>query len=225
VVSRPLISLGCDCHPAYVLRALSIRKQSFPFDWQNTDPSRGIEYVNSNIKTNFKFFTQELKRDDDNCIISAHYPYAQFLHYSDMIDNQTAVTTFLRRGKRFIEYFNRKKCLFLFNVPSYALGKSRDVSMVVDSVKEFHRLSNGRHKLFIYIRYDESYQENETNCNLLIERLNAIRHTRTAKYIRHKKEYGIWGDELQYVGLLKSLGINIRPSLIPKIYFSRQENV
>lgn len=147
------------------------------------------------------------------------------MHYSDLITNLETKEALIRRGKRFLKYYNNEKCFFLFNIPSNALGASNNVSLFLDSVNDFHKLSNGRHKLLIYVRYDESFQENESNCNFLIKELNKLGHTQAVRYIRYKKEYGIWGDELQYTELLKSLGIKPRLSLIPKISLRKEENV
>ena len=54
--SKFLIPIGCDCHPAYMLKSLNLRKQSLPFDWLDTKPLFGLKYVYENIVNKFNFF-------------------------------------------------------------------------------------------------------------------------------------------------------------------------
>jgi hypothetical protein len=115
---------------------------------------------------------------------------------------------------------NRYKCFFLFNVTSEGLKDAGSASLFVDSVNEFHRVTNGKHLLLIYIRYDENLQENDTNCYIVEERLKNVSNTRIIKYVRQKSAFGIWGDIKQYSNLLESLGVELRLGF-PKIYFSK----
>lgn len=39
-----IIPIGCDCHPAYMLSSIHLRKISLPFDWLNMALCR-IEWV------------------------------------------------------------------------------------------------------------------------------------------------------------------------------------
>ena len=205
--NKPVISLGCDCHPAYVLKALNLRTLNYPFDWLSTTPSKGMDYVNKNIEERFKFFSTNLEKNKSGDVISNNYPDAQFLHCPGLIDNQKLQREIHKNSRRFIDYFNNKKCLFLFNVTSAGLESSRDVSFFLDSIKEFHELSNGFHSLHIYIRYDESFAENETNCEFVEKELRKLKRTSVVKYIRYRSEYGIWGNKDSYCDLLTSLGV------------------
>ncbi len=76
------ISLGPNCWGAHHLRKKQLRKVSLPLDWQNTDPKYSLKYVNELINTHFKFYTKNLKYDDNNLVISEYYPYSQFVHYN-----------------------------------------------------------------------------------------------------------------------------------------------
>ena len=125
-----------------------------------------------------------------------------------------------RRAERFLDFFNNNKCFFLFNITSEGLNSRHDADHFLRSVNEFHRLSNGNHVLLIYIRYDESFYENELHCNWVEKRLRDISNTRTVKYIRQKSVHGIWGDEKQYTKLLEEMGIKLRIGF-PRIYLSK----
>ena len=180
---KPIISIGNDCHPAYILNSLNLRNVSFPFDWLYTTPSRGIDYINKNLKENFKSFLSNLTKNERGYVTSRCYLDSEFFHYSDLIDNKNTKNMLSRRSKRFLDYFNNKRCLFLFNISSGALKNSSDISLFLDSVNKFHALAKGNHTLLVYIRYDESFQENENNCKVLENELRNLKHTRIAKYI------------------------------------------
>jgi len=223
VCSNPIISLGCDCHPACVLEALNLRRNSFPFDWMNTTPSRGICYVNKNIHDGFESFLVDLIKNERGYVVSRRYVDAEFFHYPDLIDNQETKKTLLRRVERFLEFLNNRKCFFLFNITSQGLRDSSDVSSFMDSVNEFHRMTKGKHTLLVYIRYDESFQENEIYCNLVEQEMRKLDNTRIARYIRHNSEDWIWGDRRKYTELFKALGVKLRLGF-PKISFLETSN-
>jgi Putative papain-like cysteine peptidase (DUF1796) len=210
VTRNPIISLGCDCHPAHVLNTLNLRKFSSPFDWLYTTPSKGLNYVNKNIKEGFKFFLSDLVKNEKGCVFSSNYAGSRFSHYPDLIDNQKTRKMFSRRWRRFLYYFNNRNCLFLFNITSEGLKDTSDVSLFLDSVNEFHRLAKGNHLLLIYIRYDECFQENEMNCGSVEKELRKLKQTRIARYIRHKNDYGTWGDESRFSELMESLGVKLK---------------
>ena len=98
---KTIIPLGCDCHPAYTLQSLNIRKQSLPFDWLNTNPVKGLAYVIDNIEKGFKGFLSELERNEEGHIISTEYPFAEFMHEKKLIENQADRQKFKRRIERF----------------------------------------------------------------------------------------------------------------------------
>ena len=75
-----IIPIGSDCHSAYILNALNIRKQSLVFDWLFSDSRLGIKYVNDNIKSEFKFFLNDLKLNFRDHIVSEFFPDTEFFH-------------------------------------------------------------------------------------------------------------------------------------------------
>lgn len=222
VCESPVISLGCDCHPAYVIRSLNLSRHGFPFDWMNTTPVKGIEFINKNIRDGFALFLADLCKNQSGYVVSGQFEAAEFMHYPELIENPETRNKLLCRSQRFLDYYNNRDCLFLFNVTSEGLEERDDALRFIESVKEFQAAANGRHKLLVYIRYDETFQENQNNCNLVEEGLGSLPNTRIAKYIRQKSIHGTWGDEKQYPKLLKSLGVKLRLSF-PRIYFSRTE--
>ncbi len=217
----PIISLGYDCHPAYILTALNLRTMSFPFDWQLTHSSKGIDYVNQNLQQHFKLFVCNLDKNKRGGVVSGHYPDSEFTHYPDLINAPEKRKTIKRRCARFLDYFYKKKCVFLFNVSSWSFKNSREISIFLESVKEFHRLARGNHLLLVYIRYDDSLNENELNCEIVKEELRKLRSTKVTQFIRYKSSYGIWGNEDKYVELLESLGVKLKLTF-PKVYLSKR---
>jgi hypothetical protein len=186
----------------------------------NTIPSQGMDYVNKNIKTSFKYFLSNLNKNDRGYVISSNYPGSEFFHYPDLIDNEKTKSTFYRRYRRFLDFFNNRKCFFLFNVTSAGLENSNDVSLFLDSVNEFHKLTKVNHSLLIYIRHDESFQENEIYCESVEKKLRKLKKTSVVRYIRHKNDYGMWGDKAMYANLLERLGVKLKIGF-PKIYLSK----
>lgn len=218
VYRNPIIPIGCDCHPACVLAVLNLRKKSFPFDWMNTTPYRGIDYVNKNIHDGFESFLLDLTKNEKGYVVSRHYLDAEFFHFPDLIDSQERRETLLRRVDRFLDFFNNRKCFFLFNVTSDSLKNSSDASSFIDSVNQFHKITKGKHILLIYIRYDESFQENEMHCNLVEQEIRKLDNTRIAKFIRYNSTNHIWGDGKRYTKLFDKLGVKLRLGF-PKILF------
>ena len=43
--TKAIIPIGCDCHPAYMLDKVKIRKESLPFDWLDTEPLLALQYA------------------------------------------------------------------------------------------------------------------------------------------------------------------------------------
>lgn len=217
--SRPLIPLGCDCHPAHMLNELSLRRTSYPFDWLATRPAVGLTYVNSNIKLKFERFLEDLARNKRGHVFAGPYRSTEFIHYGDLMENTDTRAMLMRRACRFLELFGGRSCDFLYVITSRGLGSADDVRNFVDSVEEFHRLSRGRHTLRVCIRYDESESENAQQCEQVASALKALDSTRVIRYVRHLKKYGRWGDEREYVPLLTRLGVKLQP-WIPRVNLS-----
>lgn len=213
---KEIIPIGCDCHPAYTLQKLNIRKQSLPFDWLNTSPIKGIKFVSDNIETNFINFFNNLYKNPRGHIVSEKYPYAEFIHEKDLIMNKSDRDKFIRRIKRFQELL-KKETYYLYNVTSNSLESEKHVLEFYNSVLGFMAHLKNNQTLFIYIRYDENLKENDFYCNMLTKLLTKVQNVKIVNYIREKSKEGIWGNEKHYPALYKSLGIKIH-LIFPKIY-------
>lgn len=218
---RPVVSIGCDCHPAYVLQSLNIRTHSFPFDWMNTEPCLGLRFVNANVKNKFKFFLSDLVNNERGYVVSTHFEQAEFFHYPELIQSQGMKNTLSRRASRFMEYVSSRECYLLFNITSESLVDYSSVSKFVDSVNEFHEIFGGNNTLLIYIRFDDDLSENYSNCHALENMLKKIPNTRVVNYVRKKSDFGIWGDKKQYAKLLESLGVKLT-LCFPRVYLSKK---
>ena len=216
---KPLISLGCDCHPAHVLRSLNCRRISSPFDWLNTTPSRGIELVNKTIQEGFGSLLSNLVVNERGHIVPGDYPHTEFVHYPDLMHDQSTRDRLVSRAERFVRYFRESECALLFNVSAEGLKDASDATLLLDSIRVLQESAKPRHTLHVYLRYDESYDENAAVCASFASDLRAMPHTRFVPYIRRKAEFGMWGDESRYVELLESLGVNVRLGF-PRVYLS-----
>jgi len=213
---KKIIPIGCDCHPAYTLQKLNIRKLSLPFDWLNTDPIKGLKFVYENLENNFIYFIEDLKVNSRNHIVSKKYPYAEFMHEKNLIKNKSDRIKFERRINR-LKLLLKNDTFFLFNITSESLKSEKNVSDFYNSVLIFKNKMKKNQTLCIYIRYDENLNENEPFCNTLFEKLNNLKNINITKYIRNKSKEGIWGNKKYYPKLYKSLGIKIYLTF-PKIY-------
>lgn len=218
VSKNKIIPIGCDCHPAYMLSKLNLRKSSMPFDWLNTDPVLGIQYVFDNFKSNFNLFLEDLVLNEKGNIISKNYPNTEFLHEKDLIENPISRLKFSRRIERFLNFYLYNNCFFLYNVTSQSLDNSNKVIEFTKSIEDFSSLIKKNDKIFIYIRYDESFKENVFHCEKVYQNLQSIDKVSVVKYIRYLSDYGGWGNEKKYYALFQKLGINLKLTF-PKIYF------
>lgn len=215
--SFEIIPIGCDCHPAYTLQKLNIRKHSLPFDWLNTDPIKGIDFVFQNLKDGFGAFLRNLSRNGEGHIVSEKYPYAEFMHEKNLIENQFDRDKFAKRIKR-LQRLLTKKIYFLYNVTSVSLKSDEQVFSFYNSVVEFTKQLKADQFLCLYIRYDESLSENTDQCTMLADLLSNNPKVRMAHYVREISKFGLWGSAERYESLYKSLRIDIKLTF-PKMYF------
>jgi len=217
-----IIPIGCDCHPAYMLNKTGIRNKSLPFDWLDTNPKYALQYALENIKDSFKFFMQDLQKNGDAKVFAKKYPFALFYHYDDLITNKDLMKKIEKRSDNLISIYNSKSCYFLHTVTSTAFNDKETLHEFVKTANEFSTILKDNSQLLIYLRYDESFSENELNCEEVINQIQSIKNCRIVKYIRQKEKYGIWGDESQYLSLLNELGIK-RNVLFPSIKIIKKE--
>lgn len=215
-LKNEVIPIGCDCHPAYTLQKLNLRKQSLPFDWLNTNPILGLSFVLKNMQTDFSGFLKGLRKNERGYVVSDEYPYAEFMHEKNLIENSLDREKFTRRIDRF-QKLKDKDCYYLYNTTSSSLKSERQVIELYKSAVEFVSQINEKQILCIYIRYDENLMENQNNCEMLLELLGKIKNVKAVNYIREKDKEGIWGNENKYPALYKSLGIKLKKT-IPKMY-------
>jgi len=211
-----IIPIGCDCHPAYTLEKLHIRQFSLPIDWLNTDPVRGLKFVIENMETGFSFFLIDLYRNENGHIVSAKYPYAEFMHEKDLIENESSVKKLQRRVRRFLELFRTKQVSLLYCMPASALVNDDTVASFFDDLKKLSTQNTDK-KIYIYIRFDESENENRQYCDDLISKMKQLTNVHSARYTRFLSKDGIWGSDKAYVPLYRALGIKIIRKF-PKIY-------
>lgn len=213
-----IIPIGCDCHPTFLLNKLHLRNQSLPFDWLSTKPLEGIRYVSNNLKNDFEFYLDKLRNNERGFIVSEKYAYTEFVHETDLIDSIRTQNKFRRRIQRFKELIENYKNIYLYNITSSSINSEDELNYFIGSVNEFVTLIKHNDSLHIYIRYDESYDENKIFCEALFNKLKKIDKVCVAKNIRYKDKYGIWGNEKDYVQLMSDLNIQLKSKLLPKIY-------
>lgn len=211
-----IIPIGCDCHPAYTLEKLHIRQFSLPFDWLNVDAVKGIRFVQENLQNNFSFFLTDLYRNEKEHIVSKRYPYAEFMHEKDLIENAASVTKLKRRIDRFLKIFKTNQVSLLYCMPAYGLDSEIAVDAFFNDLKQFAG-DNVDKNIYLYIRCDESIEENRAFCDDLMTKMKMLPNVSFTRYVRFLNEDGIWGNPNAYVPLYRKLGIEITRKF-PKIY-------
>lgn len=212
---KPIIPVGCDCHPAYTLDYLNIRTKSLPFDWLNMDPVKSLDYVTKNLKYDFSDFLSDMTKNKNGYYVSSVYPETEFMHEKDMLSS-SAITKFKRRISRLLNIIREEEVVFLHNLPVDALDNEEDVDLYCNNVREFLENMKEGDSLKIYLRFDEDLQDNELLVNKLLEKLNVF-NVKVVKYLRRYKEFGTWGNTKDYIPLFESLGIHVVETF-PRFY-------
>ena len=135
-----IISIGSDCHPAYLLSQLHIRKNSLPFDWLATEPLNGLSYVEDNLKNDFRYFVNDLILNEKGNVIAPNYPSAEFLHDGGLEDSALIQEKYSRRVNRFKNIVKTQVIHYLYNIPSSCLETVVDIQIVYDSVINFLKI-------------------------------------------------------------------------------------
>lgn len=207
---KSLLPIGCDCHPAYMLSKLELRNESLPFDWLDTKPLHALPYAFQNIKDHFSDFLIALKKNENGKVYASKFPEALFYHFDDLIDNEALQHKILERIQRFLKIYHTQPCYFIHTLTSHSLNSNSDLEFVRQSILEFQSLLKKEDELLIYLRFDESLNENCDNAQLLQELVHNLSQVRMIKYIRYKEKYGIWGNETEYKKFIQTLGIKTR---------------
>lgn len=206
--NKIIVPIGCDCHPAYVLKKLNLRENNLPFDWLNIEPNKGLTYITDNIKNGFKYFISDLKVNDNGHVVSSHYECAEFYHEKDLIENTNHQLKMKRRVDRFNEIL-KNDISYLHMIPMKTLTNQDVVDNILRSIIEFKSILKPSDTLSVYIRSDDKKHQNEAMYESLISKSKGLEQVTIAKYIRNKKKYGQWGDEDRYNNLLTKVGIKL----------------
>ena len=218
---KTIVPIGCDCHPAYMLKTLNLREQSLPFDWLDTKPKYGLKYVYENINNSFIFFLTDLKKNDENKVFSNKFNYSTFYHFDDLVTNDELKLKIKKRIKLFLSIIKNKPIYFINTVTSESLNNVESVKFYYKSVQAYLNVLKKDDELIIYLRYDENFEENNFFCEDLIKKVNGIGNkVKIIKYLREMKKFGIWGDEKKYKPLIKNMGIKLYPTF-PKIKITK----
>lgn len=132
-----IIPIGNDCHPAYVLQKLHLRKFSLPFDWLSNHPIKAIAYANENMCNGFSYFLKGLRRNEKGVVVAEKYPYCEFLHNPDLIESYEEKNKFKRRIERFLEIIKNSNVYFLNNVSATAFKDEECVDEYVSNLSIF----------------------------------------------------------------------------------------
>ncbi|MBB4806614.1 hypothetical protein HNP38_001910 [Chryseobacterium defluvii] len=211
-----IIPIGRDCHAAHSLDILNIREQSLPYDWIRLKPILGLQIVSNNIKEKFKYFLQDLKKNEEGNTYAEKYPNAEFTHAKAVLDNPDLRKTFEKRCKRLLDLIGSKPVAYLYILEIDDFKGSEDVDFFYDTVIGFTEILKPTDSLHIYIRFDETVEENPEICKQLIDKIQPVNQVFITSYIREKEKYGIWGNEKAYPQLYKSLNLDIK-QIFPKI--------
>ena len=201
-------SIGCDCHPAIVLTHLNLRLSASPFDWLNTNVINTFEYFLDLVQTNFIHFMSDIQHD--KLPYSKYYPYSTFYHDTNIIQDSKIKEKYNRRIGRFMNDFNNSKCLFLTNIKAESISSHQSMNKLCSDCNDI--ISNktfitNHHILYIYILYNENYDENKLYCDKFYNQIQSLNKSniKIIKYCRHLTIKGIWGDKNEYNQYLKDI--------------------
>ena len=164
--SYTYIPLGCNCHPAYCLKKMKLRKFSLPFDWllmKNSE--QGLLYVAKQVETNFEYFVDGLLYNDRKKVISKHYPYIEFFHH-DLLENSDNINKFKLRGQRFMNIIKNDKIIFLYCIPFKIFKDKNKLNVFKSSIDYFVEIISKKCNNFKLIIYFCCYEWDFDNIDL-----------------------------------------------------------
>lgn len=219
---KAVLPIGCDCHPAYMLSKLELRKESLPFDWLDTKPHLALNFAFETIQSEFQFFLNDLDKNEQGKVFSQKHPEALFYHFDDLIENKDFQRKIKERNQRFLKLYKNKACYFLHTVTSQAIKEQSNLQFVIQSIDKFSLILKPNDELLIYLRFDESLTENSHHAQLLEKAIQSYPQVKMISYVRQKKTFGIWGDETYYKKLVNDIGIQTKIGF-PKISLNRKK--
>jgi hypothetical protein len=78
------------------------------------------------MQTDFSGFLKGLRKNERGYVVSDEYPYAEFMHEKNLIENSLDREKFIRRIDRF-QKLKDKDCYYLYNTTSSSLESERQV--------------------------------------------------------------------------------------------------
>lgn len=219
---KALLPIGCDCHPAYMLSKLELRKESLPFDWLDTKSHLALNFAFETIQSEFHFFLSDLDKNEQGKVFSQKHPEALFYHFDDLIENKDFQKKIKERNQRFLKLYKNKACYFLHTVTSQAIEEESNLQFVIQSINKFSSILKPNDELLIYLRFDESLTENSHHAQLLEKAIQSYSQVKMISYVRKKEVFGIWGDETYYKKLVNDIGIQTKIGF-PKISLNRKK--
>lgn len=109
-------SIGCDCYSANILKLLHLRHLAGPFDHIYTGSIYSPEYFSNLVDSSFKNFLSDLSLNNNNKVVSKHYPFTEFTHDDDLINTIDTKYKYQRRITRFMNDYKNAQCVFLLNI-------------------------------------------------------------------------------------------------------------
>ena len=193
-------SIGCDCHPSYLLQKLGLRTKAGPLDWLDTHSLHCLEYFHDLVQNEFRDFITDLTNTGRfSRPSSKHYPYSCFFHAPTIIEDRTVQETYLRRAKRFLDDYKNQSCVFVGNIKSnYVASDEAVMKLYGDCIKIINdkKFIENNHTLFIYIRCNENLDENQKHIDSLCTKLKELNNKQMMimKYCLHFSKDGMWGN-------------------------------
>ena len=135
-----IVSLGSSCCPGLSLRTLSLKKETYPFDWVRNNAKiiydlllNGKEkYTKFNQGVSDDFYVKDLHSHTNPVFNSSHINYygQHFTHYTDITTDEL-INRFENYLDRFFDLLNSdKKVLFIHSNEEYIYHKkSRDAKI------------------------------------------------------------------------------------------------
>lgn len=188
-----LISLGCNCHPAWWLRKLKLRTQSLPFDWLLSKPHVGLDYALQVHANGFAGWLDDLAVNPRGHPVAARYPAVELFHHHDLVDADperrvAEKTRLVQRARAFEAAAGEHGVQFLYCYPMHdRLPRAEDLAQFDAAVDR--ALAAWPHAtLHVYFMADV---EGLLSAPLLAPRPRLVEHA----YFRDQSVDKNWGTE------------------------------
>ena len=219
---KVIIPVGYDCHPAYLLQKTTLRKQSFPFDWMLTDPIKALDFAYSNIQNEFQYFMRDLAVDQAGNVFAKKYPEAAFYHYKDLIKNASLRDKINKRCSIAMLKIKTKPISYLFVISSLHVNSEKAVQTYFQSLLSFATILKPSDELLVYLRFENSEEENQQFCFQLLEKIKVLSQVHVTTFVLESAKYGLWGNEQKYRILLTNLKVDYY-QVTPKIKLEKNK--